>query len=840
MYIKGLVHLSLTAASDAFQGRCAAPRHAPPKRSAVISAAVVSVLAFLASDALARPRTATLPTQTIGVAGLERPVEILVDRWGVPHIFARTAQDAFFAQGFNAARDRLFQIDLWRRRGLGQLAEVFGSSFVEQDKATRLFLYRGDMDREWRAYSSKGQRETERIAASFTAGINAYIDYVSVNPDRLPWEFRRLGYSPAKWKPEDVVRIRSHGLTRNLTSEVARANTACKAGLKYDDVRVGLLPVWHTQVPEALDPCLPKDVLKVFTLATQEVVVAKPPATAGMDAPLQIATATPDETEGSNNWVVAPAKSATGRAIMANDPHRAYPVPSLRYLAHISAPGLNVIGAGEPVQPGVSLGHNGSIAFGLTIFPIDQEDLYVYELNPENLSEYKYQSKWEPFRTFREEIRVKDSAPITADLTFTRHGPVIFIEREKLRAYAVRTAWLEPGMAPYFASLDFLRARSFDRFRRSLSRWGAPTLNYVYADRQGNIGWVASGLAPRRPTWDGLLPVPGDGRYEWAGFWRGEDLPSAYNPKAGFFATANQLNLPAGFPYEERRLGFEWANDSRYRRVAEVLAGLKKVSLADSVRLQSDLLSIPARRAAALLAPLSSSDVQARAALEIFRDWDGVERAEGAQAALFEVWVTRHLGKAFREAVLPKPAAESISSTDLAVLLDGLENPGKWFGADAANATFRRNELMLSSLAAAYAEMEKLQGSDASAWQWGKLHRNFLQHAFSAAVEEGERSRINVGPLPKGGGPHTPNQSSYRVTDFRQSNGPSVRLVIDVGKWDDSRAVNHPGQSGDPESPHYRDLASSWLNGDTFPLLYSRGAIERATELRLRLVPIRP
>src|SRR5207237_3098968 len=232
----------------------------------------------------------------------------------------------------------------------------------------------------------------------------------------------------------------------------------------------------------------------------------------------------------------------------------------------------------------------------------------------------------------REEIRIKDAAPITTDLTFTRHGPVIFVDREKLRAYAVRTAWLEPGTSPYFASLDILRARSFDQFRRSLSRWGAPTLNYVYADTQGNIGWVASGLAPRRPNWDGLLPVPGDGRYEWAGFWRGEDLPSAYNPEAGFFATANQLNLPAGFPYEERKLGFEWANDSRYRRVAEGLAGVKRVSLADSVRLQNDLLSIPARRAAALLAPLSSSDVKAQAALEIFRGWDGVERTEGAQA----------------------------------------------------------------------------------------------------------------------------------------------------------------------------------------------------------------
>src|SRR5215472_482523 len=224
---------------------------------------------------------AELKTTTIQVAGLKQPVEILVDKWGVPHIYAKDFEDGFFAQGFNAARDRLFQIDLWRRRGLGRLAEVLGPSYVEQDKATRLFLYRGDMEKEWAAYGP----DARRIATAFVAGINSYIDWLSAHPERLPLEFKLLGYAPAKWEASDVVRIRSHGLIGNLPSEVARAATVCKTdaknGPKYDEIRERLEPPWETKVPDGLDPCLPNDVLKTFTLATQNVKITRDTIGAG-------------------------------------------------------------------------------------------------------------------------------------------------------------------------------------------------------------------------------------------------------------------------------------------------------------------------------------------------------------------------------------------------------------------------------------------------------------------------------------------------------------------------------------------------------------------------------
>lgn len=521
---------------------------------------------------------------------------------------------------------------------------------------------------------------------------------------------------------------------------------------------------------------------------------------------------------------------------MANDPHRAYSTPSLRYIVHLSAPGLDVIGAGEPALPGISLGHNGAIAFGLTIFSIDQEDLYVYELNPADATQYRYKERWESFRVVRESIPVKGTAPQTVDLVFTRHGPVIHLNAAERRAYALRSVWLEPGTSPYFGSTEYMRAKDFNAFRKALVNWGVPTLNQVYADANGNIGWMASGLAPKRPNWDGLLPVPGNGRYEWDGFRRGDEMPWIYNPPDGWIATANAYNIPADYPAKERKLGFEWTNPSRHQRVHEVLGALPKVSLEDSEKLQNDVLSIPARRLLALLAPLSSEDENTKRALAFLRGWAATEHPDSPQAALQEIWQLRHLVKGFRETVLKPEAAAALASTDMNVMLADLESPEARFGE---NAAAKRDHLLLATLKAAWEEMEKLQGTDPAMWQWGKFHFNLNEHPLAPAVEDVMRIRINVGPIPKGGSDYTLNQSMVRATDFRQMTGPSVRLVVDVGNWDNSRAVNHPGQSGDPENPHYRDLAPLWRGGAYFPLAYTRKAVERVTERVIHLLPAR-
>ena len=423
--------------------------------------------------------------QTLTVQGLQKPARIVIDHWGIAHIFAANVHDAFFLQGFNAARDRLWQIDLWRKRGLGLLAKNFGASYVDQDRAARLFLYRGDMTREWAAYAP----ETHDATEAFVQGINAYAREVRAGTKPLPPEFKLTATLPDDWQTDDLVRIRSHALVSNVTSEVARAYVACAAGISADRLRRKLDPPHTTVVPQGLDPCdVGDDVLKDYVLATEQVSFAPPPKVKGADnaQPLRFGAATTGEMEeGSNNWVIAPSHSATGRAILANDPHRQLGVPALRYIVHLSAPGFSIIGAGEPALPGVSFGHNDSIAWGLTIFNTDQEDLYVYTLKPGDPNFYRYGNGYEAMRIVHETIEVKGEAPRDVELRFTRHGPVLALDAAKGRAFAMRTVWNEPGVSGYLGSSRMWRAQVVGRFQVRARRLGRAAAQSRLRGHQG-------------------------------------------------------------------------------------------------------------------------------------------------------------------------------------------------------------------------------------------------------------------------------------------------------------------------------------------------------------------
>ncbi|SDM98536.1 penicillin acylase family protein [Allokutzneria albata] len=768
-------------------------------------------------SAVAVPARAATP-QTYAVRGLDQPVRMVVDKWGVPHIYALNTDDLFLAQGFNAARDRLFQMDLWRKRGLGQLAESFGRAWVEQDRASRMLLYRGDMEREWASYGPRAKQ----IITKFVNGINAYVDWVDQNPQALPEEFRKLGHKPARWAPEDVVRIRSHGLVRNLYSEIMRAMTACLAGLDADRVRVKLQPDWTTKIPDGLDACAVTenagDVINTYRLGTQAVTFK------GQKLELNAA----EQQEGSNNWVIGAKKSATGRPVLANDPHRVLPAPSGRYVQHLSAPGLDVIGAGEPILPGVSTGHNGTAAFGLTIFSIDQEDLYVEQLDPANHGRYRFKDAWEPVRTVKERIAVKGEAAREVDLTFTRHGVVLHTDEARHQSYALRSVWFEPGTSPYLGSLKYMGVRNLAQFREVMRNWGGPPENQVYADTRGDIAWLPGGMAPKRPAFDGLLPVPGDGRYEWEGYYDGEQLPRSVNPAKGFLATANEENLPEDYP-RDRKLGYEWADPFRSQRIHEVLGGKEKLTIQDSEGLQNDQLSVVARRITAVLKDVTTTDPVAAKALQSLHGWNHVLEAKSGPAALYEVWRVKHLGAAVIAATVPA-LAQLGQAPDPEVVLDVIEHPERWLGQDAKA---KRDKLVVDTLAAAWRDVEKRLGADPAAWQWGTLHQTLFQHPLS-----GQLPGVDVGPFPRGGSADTPDAASYGA-DFRQTGGASFRMVLDVGNWDASRAINTPGQSGDPASKHYRDLAPLWHKGEYFPLLYSRAAVERNASQVILLLPRR-
>jgi penicillin G amidase len=764
-------------------------------------------------------------TENLILRGLAAPARIRVDRWGVCHIRAQSKVDLFFAQGFNAARDRLWQIDLWRKRGLGLLAADLGPGYLEQDVASRAFLYRGDMDAEWTSYAP----DAREICEAFAAGVNAYIDLVEREPARLPSEFALLGTKPARWRAEDVVRIRTHALTRNALSEVLRARVTAVAGAEADLLRKTLEPVVTPANPGRLDlASIPVEALDLFKLATTTVFFSHERLHARLEeatrwrkvneaGEVSLAAAT----EGSNNWAVSGAHTESGRPIMASDPHRLHGVPSLRYLVHLQAPGLDVIGAGEPSSPGVAIGHNGTAAFSLTIFGADQEDVYVYETHPDDPRLYRYGDGWARMEVVVERFEVRGAAEQTREMEFTRHGPVIY--REPGRAYAIRSVWFEPGTGAYLAALSTMRAKTYPEFRKAVRRYKAPSLNHLYADVSGCVAWLPYGLAPIRRNWDGLLPVPGDGRFEWDGFMPLEAMPEMVNPARGWVASANERNVqqaPDGI-----EIGYEWLEASRAQRIEEALSHPGAHSLADSVALQTDVVSLPARRLRRLIEPLESGDADFAAARRMLLDWDERLTVDSPAGALSEYWFAKRLKPALFAAAAPDSQIRALLAPgDVEGVLRALEAPGA------------SGDLLASTLADAYRDLVAKFGPDPAGWRWGDLHHGYFEHALSGVAPA---AGLDAGPYPKGGSASTVMCAAYRPQDFRVTVGASVRLVMDVGNWDASLFMNAPGQSGDSRSAHYRDLAQSWARGEYAPLLYSESAIAAATETIIELFPER-
>ncbi|WP_460406632.1 penicillin acylase family protein [Actinophytocola sediminis] len=800
-------------------------------------------------------------TQVHTVDGLNEPVDILVDDNGVPHIYAGEHYDAYFAQGFNAARDRLWQIDLWKRKGLGQLAEVLGPAYVEQDRANRMFSYRGDIDREWAAYGD----DARRLAESYTAGINAYIDLAGQHDELLPWEFEFLRYQPSRWAAEDVVRLRSHALVGNLTSEVDRAYMARDIGMDYEHIRQPLDAGWQTRIPPGLDldllPANAEDLLAVYRLATRGVTFSaenqaalggygepaiggRPVRPADQTTQDQAGTLPGDhiagaDEEGSNSFAVSPERTAVDGPLIASDPHRTQAVPSLRYVTHLNAPGIDVIGAGEPGLPGVSLGHNQDIAFGLTVFDIDQEDLYVYRTRPGRPDEYRYRGRWVPMDVRTERVRVRGGGTETVELKFTKHGPVIYEDPARQVAFGVRTVWSGPGASAYFASIEYMRDADWPGFLDSLDRWGAPGENLQYADAQGGIGWKPAGHTPIRRNWDGLLPVPGDGRYEWHGYYDQDKLPVSHNPDRGWLQTNNESRLfdeheTGPLPeYVNRRIGFEAAAPWRATRTREVLAEMDQATQESMLALQTDHVSIPGRLITDAIAGVRAEDPDVRRALDLLRDWDHEMSLDSAAAAIFDVWTDLHgapgtddgfLGQALLAAAVDDPAAvEAIERPASTVTVDMVQHPEKWFAGDAVAV---RDAAVVSSLAAAVRKLTEDQGGDQDAWRYGHYNRQELIHPLSGLVDQDTRETIDIEPREKG-----------PVNDTVGDEGASWRFIAEPGNWDDALAMNNPGQSGDPESPFYENLFVPWSADRMFPLYYSRDDVEANTAIRIRLEP---
>lgn len=775
--------------------------------------------------------------------GLKDTVAIKTDAWGVSHIYAQNEHDLFFAQGYTACRDRMFQFELWRRQATGTVAEMLGRRELNRDISARLFRFRGDMTQEMQHYHPNG----EAIITAFVKGVNAAIAQANAHPETLPLEFKLLKIQPQYWTPEVVI-SRHQGLLGNVTDELRIARLVALLG----EQKARDLSCFHPLQPN-LTMTIPteglfQDILERYAAFRKAITFQPADLVYGYQNDWEnfkyLVESQPIQNDllenghhniGSNNWVVRGTKTQSGFPIMANDPHRAIAVPSLRYMAHLNAPGWNVIGGGEPVIPGISIGHNTEGAWGLTIFNTDAEDLYGYDINPNNALEYRYQGKWEKMRVISEEIPVKGAKAELVALKYTRHGPVVFEDSTGKKAYAIRCAWLEVGGAPYLASLRMNQAKTWDDFKKACAYSHVPAVNMVWADRKGNIGWQAVGITPIRKGFSGMVPLLGDGSQEWSGYLPILSRPGAYNPGEGFIGTANQNLTAPDYPHLETAIGYQWSAHYRGSRISEVLSSGQKMTLNDMTALQTDYLAIPARHLIPFLKDIPLPFTGEKAALAAsFLTWDCILDKNSVHATLYVEWENQ-LEKAFVRRLVPENARKYVGTIPVQQIIAWLTLPDNKFGADPMAG---RDSFLVQTLTAAFGEIEKRLGRDVAQWQYGQVKNKhaLIRHPLGNAVDAATRERLEVGTLPRAGYSHTVGATGSALN---QSHGASFRMIVDTGNWDAALATNTPGQSGNPDSSNYRNLYELWANDRYFPLFFSKEKVEAVTKERVVLVPLR-
>ena len=722
------------------------------------------------------------------VRGLAAPVDVVRDRWGVPHIFAQSAEDLFLAQGYVMAQDRLWQMEMWRRTAEGRLAEVLGAAAVPRDRYARLLKYRGPADdKELTIYHP----EARKIMTAYVAGVNALIEEAT-RSGRLPVEFVLTGIRPSPWTIESLLlRQNSFG---DASSELQLARSVAQLGAAEANRRRNPDPWEELVVPEGLDVKIIGDEVLAGTRAGGPVprptVLPAFASITGASPGDQPDTSVPEP--GSNNWVLSGAMSATGKPVVANDPHREVALPSLRYIVHLNAPGWNVAGSAEPPFLGVAIGHNDRIGWGLTIVGTDQHDVYVEELNPANENEVKFNGRWEPLRIVREEIAVKGASPVAVELTFSRHGPVFHVDRASNRAYALRSALHEPGSAPYLAGLRLSQVRDCKSFLEAANYWHSPSENLVCGDVDGSISWQASALTPSRKGWSGRLPVPGTGQYEWQGFRR--DLPRELNPSRGFIATANHNVQPTGY---SPPLMFKPAPTpyDRIVRLRQLIQPGKQYTLEDHARWQHDAHSLRAAADLVRFRGWTAADPDVERGRAELAAWDAVYSRESRAAAIYETW--RSTGDGGRGRGARGGRGQTVARA-------GSPEPSR--------------EQVEARLKTAIETLAKNHGADRSQWRWGRMHMRSFSHPFVPA--------FNLPAVERSGGAGTV-----------AADGASYREIFDVATWDRSLVINTPGQSGQPGSRFYGNLLQEWADNKYFELAFSKEAVDKAAAHRLRLTP---
>lgn len=790
---------------------------------------VAGAAAGLGAAAVQRAVRSPLPktSGTLRVPGLHGQVVIDRDAWGIPHIAASHIEDLFFANGLVHAQDRFWQMELNRRVGAGRLSELFGEATVEADRFMRHLGLRRVAAEEARMLDG----EHRLLLEAYCRGV---CHHLSSMGSRMPLEFaivRALPPPLLRWRPEpwtlaDTLifgKVMALSLCGNWPTELIRAAVLARIG---PDRAAELEPFYAAEHPSVLGgSILPEAIARSVASAYAEL---QPFLAASAAAPGGF----------SNSWVVSGARTASGKPLLANDPHLALQMPSIWYELELNGPGFDVAGAGFPGVPGVIIGHNRRIAWGLTAAMFDVQDLVVEQINPDNPRQYRYRDAWRDGRLVREQIAVRGRAePVVDEVLITHHGPVISpVLPDEGRAVALRWTALEPGQLS-LAVLDYNRAGTWEEFVGALRHWDAPAHNFVYADVDGNIGYYAPGKVPIRSKGTGALPVPGwTGEYEWTGFVPFEELPHAFNPPSGQIVTANNKPVGDQYPYN---LGNDWLAGYRAHRIAELLGDRTGLTVEEFQIMQRDLRSLPGLQAARALCTLDGVDEWERAIVSQAASWDCILSADSVGGCVCLVFQHRLLRAVFgpilgdlTELYLGTGASANVPingflSRSLPLLYRLLEQRDDgWFARMGAPNTSWDSALR-EALSSAATLLRQRLGPDVSTWRWGRINAVRFNHALGSRLPLDRL--FNRGPVEMGGDDNTVAAALVPIHNPHRYGGmaASYRQIVDLANLGNAISMHTTGQSGHASAEHYDTMIQPWRTFRYHPMSLAVGDVRR-------------
>ena len=747
---------------------------------------------------------------TVRLSGLQGSVEVIRDRYGIPYIYASSDHDAFYGLGYAHAQDRLWQMEMQRRIGAGRLSEVLGEAPLETDQFLRTVGFYRSAEAAWPALSPENQATLQ----AYADGVNAYL--ASGHP--LPPEFTILGFKPEPWRPTDSL--------------VWAKMMAWNLGDSYGD------DLLNAEVLSALGP--ERTTQLAYSYPDGAPIILPPDSMTGLieaGRALRERIGLGGKHIGSNNWVVSGTRTASGKPLLANDPHLGAQIPSIWYLAGINGDRIHSVGATLPGLPAVVIGHNERIAWGVTNLGPDVQDLFVERINPANPNQVEVNGRWENIQVIPEEIKVKGrEEPVKWAARATRHGPLVSdVTSQRGQALALRWPALDPGDTTMTAFMGINSAGNWQEFRDALRKYVAPSQNFVYADVDGNIGYYGPGRIPIRAKGDGSVPAPGwNDEYAWTGWIPFEQLPNAYNPANGYVVTANNRVTPDDYPYF---ITNDWAPPYRAERIVELLTAKAGLTPDDYAGIQADQRSAQARELLPYLLAVQPQTPEERQALDILRAWDGTASPENAAPAIYEAWYAGlyrallgddlggDVGKFFTSRNDPM-LLKRILSGEEAVWCDNVLTPAVESCAETTRV----------ALQDALKELDKRLGKNMGNWQWGDLHRTLFPHNPFSQVSFlkpfFQRSIVT------GGDNFTVNPSPYKLDEpFDSTWLPSYREIIDLADLGNSRFMHTTGQSGNLLSRHYDDLIPQWRGVQYVPMYWDKGQVSANSEGTLRLEP---